>query len=246
MTEESQQARLRRPRQEGLAGGGWQQADLVPRPDPTELTNRAIELVTEQYRRDLKQLRELLETRLDCMDSAAQTHLRETSALRAQVEEKITHLRELAEEKFDGIDRRFEDRDAGALANMTAAEKALAAALESARQLTELQNRSNRELAEQQDKANQDAISKTQTATSEQIRALDQLSSSRHTGVMDKIEDARTRLTAIESLTRGISEAGGERREERGLQNSTITVSLVAFSVILSAVALIVTLILHK
>jgi len=43
----------------------WQQRDLVPRPDPTLLTNAAIEQVTIQYRRELNALRELLDIRID-------------------------------------------------------------------------------------------------------------------------------------------------------------------------------------
>jgi hypothetical protein len=44
---------------------GWEQRDLVPRPDPTLLTNAAIEQVTLQYRRELSALRELLNIRID-------------------------------------------------------------------------------------------------------------------------------------------------------------------------------------
>lgn len=42
----------------------WQQRDLVPRPDPTLLTNAAIEQVTLQYRRELSSLRELLDSKI--------------------------------------------------------------------------------------------------------------------------------------------------------------------------------------
>jgi len=46
-------------------GGGW-----VPVPDPTKLTDEAIERATVQYRRDLDGLREIIETRLAGNDEA--------------------------------------------------------------------------------------------------------------------------------------------------------------------------------
>jgi hypothetical protein len=211
----------------------------TPRPDPTVLTTDAVERATAQFRREIQQLRELIETRLDCADAALANHLREMEAVRRQIEEKITHLRELAEEKFDSIDRRFDDRDARAGDAARAGKEALAAALESARQLTELQNRANKELSEAQDKANQAAITKAQGATNEQIKALDQVSGTNRKALEDKIDDARTRLTTMESLTRGIKEAGGEQREvrtEQRLNTSQIIAAIATLAAVISLV----------
>jgi hypothetical protein len=211
----------------------------TPRPDPTVLTTDAVERATAQFRREMQQLRELIETRLDCADAALANHLREMETVRHQIEEKITHLRELAEEKFDSIDRRFDDRDARAGDAARAGKEALAAALESARQLTELQNRANKELSEAQDKANQAAITKAQGATNEQIKALDQVSGTNRKALEDKIDDARTRLTTMESLTRGIKEAGGEQREvrtEQRLNTSQIIAAIATLAAVISLV----------
>lgn len=43
----------------------WDGADRVPRPDPTRLTIDAVNAVTDQYRRELFALRELLDVRID-------------------------------------------------------------------------------------------------------------------------------------------------------------------------------------
>jgi hypothetical protein len=46
--------------------------DLVPRPDPTRLTNEAIDRVTGQYRREISQLKELLDERFRAQERATE------------------------------------------------------------------------------------------------------------------------------------------------------------------------------
>jgi hypothetical protein len=57
---------------ETQAGGRLYRGDaagsLMPVPDPTKLTTDAVQAATEQYRREMASLRELLETRLNAMD----------------------------------------------------------------------------------------------------------------------------------------------------------------------------------
>lgn len=212
-------------------GGGW-----VPVPDPTTLTTEAVEKATTQYRRELDQLRELIEARLDSMDRAAEAHLKDMGQLRRQIEEKIIHLGELCEEKFTGIDRRFDDRDARAAAHQENGEKALVAALESARLLNDLQNKATRELSEQKDHANADAINKAQAAANEQIKALDTVTATDRQALRDLIDDTRTRLTTMESLTRGISENKTERRLDAGQTIAVIGAVLVFISVAVTVI----------
>jgi hypothetical protein len=84
--------------------GGWQ-----PVPDPTRLT-------TEQLRRELATLREILETRLDGMDRATELASMQAVVIREQIEQTRDRLREetatevgqlrgLLEARFDGMDR---------------------------------------------------------------------------------------------------------------------------------------------
>ncbi len=88
----------------GPPSGGWQ-----PVPDPTKLT-------TEQLRRELATLREILETRLHGMDRATELANAQGAVLRDQIEHTrdrlreetaadIGQLRELLEARFDGMDR---------------------------------------------------------------------------------------------------------------------------------------------
>lgn len=91
---------------------GWEQRDLVPRPDPTLLTNEAIERVTIQYRRELVQLREILEERISGMNqSSAVVHFRDILETRLNGMDKATELLAATVDRFPTLT----DRATGAL-----------------------------------------------------------------------------------------------------------------------------------
>jgi hypothetical protein len=88
----------------GPPAGGWQ-----PVPDPTRLT-------TEQLRRELATLREIIETRLHGMDVATELASTQAAAVRDEIEQtrdrlheetatQVAQLRELLEARFDGMDQ---------------------------------------------------------------------------------------------------------------------------------------------
>jgi hypothetical protein len=88
----------------GPASGEW-----MPVPDPTKLT-------TEQLRRELATLREIIETRLDGMDRATDVANSQTNMLREEIEQirgrlreetaaEVGQLRELLETRFAGMDQ---------------------------------------------------------------------------------------------------------------------------------------------
>jgi hypothetical protein len=88
----------------GQTPGDWR-----PIPDPTKLT-------TEQLRRELATLREILETRLDAMDRATELTATQAAVIGQQIEQTrdrlrdetaadVRQLRELLETRLDGMDR---------------------------------------------------------------------------------------------------------------------------------------------
>jgi hypothetical protein len=230
----------------------WRQADLVPRPDPTKLTTEAVDKATVQYRRELATLREIIETRLAGSDEdrrhlwdfvngwpgrADADHRRlEAETFRKLAAEREFILAQLAivssvmTEKFAAVDGQFS-------ASKTAVEAALTA---------------QKEAVGEQNKANDRAIAKSETAVKEQLTSLSQVADASFKAMEDKITDARDRLTVIESLTRGIEQAGGkgraEREEARGnrevLHNSYVLVFM-AVSLVVSVAAIVITLV-HK
>jgi hypothetical protein len=164
--------------EETLARNGL--ADLVPRPDPTALT-------TEQLRRELGALREIIEARLDAMDKA-------TVLLDEQRGGELKHLREFHDEKFrsvdrtlqerdDGIDTRFSERDTRsereARDNKIAVDAAFAAA---------------KEAVAENNKSSALANDKSEAAFTKQIDAILLLIDSKAKASDDKIDDIKTRL----------------------------------------------------
>ena len=89
--------------QQNVPGSGW-----TPVPDPTLLTNAAIEAVTTQFRREITQLRQLLETRLDGYDAATHEQKDVAGRVRGEIEEKIAHLRELTSTQLESRDKATE------------------------------------------------------------------------------------------------------------------------------------------
>lgn len=119
---------------------GNDQEDFIPRPDPTKLTNEAIERVTIQYRRELVQLQSLLEQRLDGMDKASDLLYSQlvlsVGGQPTEVDRKINALRELLTADTRALaallDERYATQTKALDAAFVAAEKATATALSSA------------------------------------------------------------------------------------------------------------------
>ena len=129
-------------------------------------------------------------------------------------------------EKFTAIDGRFGE-------SKTAVDAAFAAA---------------KEAVAEQNKSNTAAIAVSETNTKEQLASLSRVTDAGLGALTDKITDARDRLTVIESLTRGIEQAGGANREQRTEERAeshvlrseasqTVIMVIMALSVIIATVS---------
>lgn len=175
----------------------------IPVPDPSALT-------TEQLRRELGSLREIIDVRLNAMDQATQlvagglvqfetqkthdharmdeTRDRALAGLREYLLGQIDHVRAVHEEMFRGIDVRFAERD---LRIQQAAEEArvsLDAALAAAK-----------EAVSEQNKANSLAIGKSEAGVKERLDALVLLMNTSNTALSEKITSVTGRLDRIEA-----------------------------------------------
>lgn len=121
---------MRIPGASSTPGGGW-----TPVPDPTKLTDEAINRATVQYRRELDALRELLSERIV---TALAKHDNDIAAvngaldLRAEARENSAKaLRQLLEARVDAmgaaVDRRFEQVAEVGREHATARDKAISA-----------------------------------------------------------------------------------------------------------------------
>jgi len=186
-------------------GGGW-----VPVPDPTTLT-------TEQLRRELNGLREILEARLDSMD-----HENEL-------------MRQLIDERRDEIAQRFAERDIRFNERDESRQSALRLALDSAR-----------ELVNQRDEATTKASEKFEQSVRLQITQLEQLSSANRDVLDGRINDLKERIDRGEGSTAGVAQQRGELRLDRGVGINSAVAIIMSVSVIISIISVILVVVLHK
>ena len=222
--------------------------DWRPVPDPTALT-------TDQLRRELSALREIITARLDGYDRATEVLSETVNRTPTVIQTEISHLRELMETRIEaaellslarlhGIEQRFGEASGrlddrfGAISEQFKArdEKVEALAVTAAAQL-----RAALESADKLSSANAQAAllanAKTEAAFGEQIKSLE-----------DKIEVNTRALDRGEGRGAGAADYRTERREDDkytqadriavGAQaRSTISLAIAAVSALVAAAA---------
>jgi hypothetical protein len=152
----------------------------TPVPDPTILT-------TQQLVAAIAAVREILETRLDAMDTATELNKQNTDKIPSLIEHRVRELEKLHDEKFEGVDKQFVERDARSKQVSELNQKALDAALQAAK----------------------DASGKTESSFTKQIADLTENFTTKNTALEDRLNDLKSRIdrgeggTAQTDKTRG-------------------------------------------
>ena len=189
--------------------------DSRPVPDPTILT-------TEQSNRLELMLRNLISTEITHQDELFDEKL---EGVRLQFSEKIlSNIRQFGE-KLTKIETQFE-----MLSDRTAEQKkdtkdALDAALAAQKEAVAAQTASSEK-----------SITKSETATIERIKAVETLLSASSRASDDKIDDLKSRITAIESVKLGSIEQHAAGRES-GTDTRAILTSVLGVVIVLIAMA---------
>jgi flagellar capping protein FliD len=167
------------------------QSPWIPVPDPTVLT-------TDQLRREIQALRELLENKMAAIAGDVQ-HLYEISktnhddieksftSLHAQIQHEVKTLQSLHEEKFRSIATQFAERDTREERNARDNKVAVDAAL-----------KAQQESFSEQNKSSSQAINKSEMATGKQIEQQGIQIQTSKAATDDKIDDIKERMTAYE------------------------------------------------
>ena len=187
-------------------------------PDPTTLT-------TLQLTQRIEGLREIIETRLDGMDKAIRLLQDAADKFPARIDEKITSLREIHEEKFRSIQSQFTERDVRTEQTSRDSKVAVDAALQAAKEAVGEQNRSSAL-----------AIAKSETAVVKQIDQQGLLIQTNTSGLDGKINDLKERLTRIEGAGLG---AAGNRTAAQQLVG--IVVAIIGVLLTIGAVVVAIT-----
>jgi hypothetical protein len=198
--------------------GDGARGDWRPIPDPTTLT-------TEQLRRELSALREILTARLDGMDRAT-TLLSETvNRTPTVIQTEIKHLRELSEEKFDSVALQFQERDVRTAQASGAADDALKAALQAAKELVGAQG----------DAAAAAAV-KTETSFTKQIDQIATIISTLEKAMDARITELKERIDRGEGSSAGVLEHRTEARLNVGQVMSVVAAAIAAVSAIVAII----------
>jgi hypothetical protein len=180
-------------------------------------------LTTEELRRDVSALREILQARLDGMDRATELLSETVTRTPTQIQTEISHVRELiqeklgslggqAEEKFASIELQFVERDVRTNQAATASAQALAAALQAAK-----------EAVFEQAQAAAKAADKTELSFTKQIDLLLAQIKALSDTFTDRLAELKERIDRGEGSEKG---AAGQRTESR--LNANLVVGMVA------------------
>ncbi len=160
----------------------------VPHPDPTVLT-------TAQLLRELSSLREIIEARLDGSDKAVDLLNSHVTKVPTDVDRQISHLKELHDGRFSGVQQQFAERDIRAKAQEDATTVAIGAALQ----------------------AQKEAAAKSEVAIAEKLNGLAALLDRSLAALGDKVSDLSSRVYRSESAFNGMALQRGETRQSFGL-----------------------------
>jgi hypothetical protein len=207
--------------------------NVVPVPDPTALT-------TEQLRRELGALREVIEARLNGMDMATRLLAEQASGVPKDIDKQIRHLTDLFSERMEGfkaemvslgrsIQLQFDERDIRSRASEDAAKIAVNAALQAQKEAAAAQNDSNAA-----------AITKSEGATVKQIDGILALLASNTEAITDKIAGIVSRLDRGEASISANSIARQDRRLDGGSNVAILGVGLMVITVVVGLIGFVI------
>lgn len=227
----------------------WQQQrDLIPRPDPTLLTTqqlrRELDNATAEIRREIEGTRLLLATQIEnevrrnderhaTLIVAVDQRFAGVQSLlvlaREREQDRISHLRQLHEERFAGIALQFAERDVRTEQAATASASALAAALQAAK-----------EAVFEQAQAAAKAAEKTELSFTKQIDQIQLQIKTIGDGFSDRIAELKERIDRGEGSDSGAAHQATEHRADRAGLSQAVILAIMAISVIVSIVSVVI------
>jgi hypothetical protein len=242
-------------------------SDWRPVPDPTKLTTDAVNAVTEQYRRDMEALRELIQTRLSAMDKATELLAATVGRVPSETDKSISSMKELIDTRLKAMDKANELLALGMAGDLNSLKLFLLGEINNVRSVslekfTAIEGTfasnalaltaalaAQKEAAAEQNKSNTLAINKSEQATKEASLANVAQTTSSLASISATIADLKDRLVRLEAGGTAVSAARVESREARGASLAESGQRLlwlgVAISVVVIVANVVVAVILH-
>lgn len=228
--------------------------EVVPNPDPSAITTAQIEKAVNNLElrmqarfdgmekavqvfhadltrvptlldRSILGLRELLETRIHCMEDDVKSVHAFLDLRGKDIEDRIVHLRELvfdkieklsdvSDEKFVALSTQISERDTIKEQTARDVKGAVDAAFAAAKEAVSEQNKSNAL-----------SISKSEAAFTKQIDQIGIIITTMAKGIDDKIDDIKARITTIESRKEAANE--GVLRTDRSQDRTSSIIGMI-------------------
>jgi hypothetical protein len=159
----------------------------IPVPDPSLLT-------TEQLRRELSALKEVLETRISGLENLVEVMIHRLDNVPAESEHRIDNLRKLHDERFTSVALQFAERDTRSRAAETAAKDATQALSVASTTAVNAALQAQKESAFATQQFSAEAIKKSEAGFTNEINSLKSLINATKDGLITSIGDLRSRL----------------------------------------------------
>jgi hypothetical protein len=164
--------------------------DNIPSPDPSTITTERLHDLGEQLRREIEHEVAVVTARLDAMDKAMVLFSDNLTRVPTDTDKQVGHLKELHNEKFESIQRQFNERDVRTEQAAIATKIAVDAALQAQKEAAGAQNESNAA-----------AITKSEVATVKQLDSIMALMNSNTKVNDDKFSIINERLNRSEGAS---------------------------------------------
>jgi cation transport regulator ChaB len=188
----------------------------LERPDPTVLTTQQMTRAVQAERDYVDGQLDVLRERLTGIDRATVVLNETVNRTPTEIQKEIAHLRELMTERFNSVDKQFQERDTRqereSRDNKVAVDAAIVA---------------QKEAAAQRDLANQKAIDKSELATAETMKAFGEL-------FRTTTDNIKEQFSALElKVTQLIAGAAGGKEKAAGINaNFTLLIALAVLAVL--------------
>jgi thymidylate synthase len=180
------------------------------------LTTDAVNAATAQWRLDMRNLRELVETKISTLEAIV-------TANKERGEADFQHLRELNSDKFGSISLQFAERDVRTTQASVATDSALKAALQAAKELVGAQG-----------EASAAAAVKSETSFTKQIDQIATIIQTLEKSVDGRLNELKERIDRGEGSSSGVSTALANQRSANSLNVTVISVVLLAAGFIIT------------
>jgi hypothetical protein len=189
----------------------------LPIPDPTNATEERVQRASKGERDYTDGKIELISTRIDGIDRATALLSETVNRVPTETQREVGHLSSLVDERFSSIQIQFKERDTRQERESRDNKVAVDAAFAAQKEAAASQDKANREMTAAAGQASREAIDKSEASTAEVIKNNQDSNTQKFEAQSKILDEAKTRLTVLESEKRGSTDTSDNHAAEQAL-----------------------------